>query len=502
LGKIAASVQDSIRPTTSTVASTARVRVGACSWEPSTRVLRNGNGEEVKLSWRALLCWATLVDAQGETVTRETLQRLLWGETSVEESSLSHVIVSLRKAVDPAPNGKSYIETVPRIGFRLGVPVSVPVSVPVGVPDGPVGAESEAEPKQNAPAPPGNTRAIAVGAAVLSVLAVAGWFGLREANRSGQQAEAERIARLALASVRRGSVDQFKAAREQLNQALVLAPGLPLAKAALAELAVRGGNLSFDQALTLGREAAAADPACAECRAILGFIQFTRFWNWPEARLHLAAATALPDAPAIAHVWHAQVLGVLREFPLAHRQIARALQLDPALANAASMKGTLLYLEGRYAEANVQLDAADALDPSNPNPPYWQSRVSWLLNDTPSAVRFQILHNGRYSGHSLDRQEQDRLKLLARMAKDGPAAGPGYWLEETALHEARRVNTYNRAVWHVWSGAAPGTVLDALEEAERNRPFNLIYVAADPVFAPLHREPRFRALLQRLKLPD
>jgi len=56
--------------------------------------------------------------------------------------------------------------------------------------------------------------------------------------------------------------------------------------------------------------------------------------------------------------------------------------------------------------------------------------------------------------------------------------------------EAQRKNRYNRAVWQMWSGQ-PQQALDELEAAEEARPFNLIYVAADPTFAPLRAKPAF-----------
>jgi hypothetical protein len=42
--------------------------------------------------------------------------------------------------------------------------------------------------------------------------------------------------------------------------------------------------------------------------------------------------------------------------------------------------------------------------------------------------------------------------------------------------------------------------LDELEHVFDFRPFNAIYVAVDPMFAPLHGETRFRELLSRMGL--
>ena len=42
--------------------------------------------------------------------------------------------------------------------------------------------------------------------------------------------------------------------------------------------------------------------------------------------------------------------------------------------------------------------------------------------------------------------------------------------------------------------------LDWLEKGFQERSFYLIWIHADPIYAPLHGEPRFRALISRLVL--
>jgi hypothetical protein len=74
------------------------------------------------------------------------------------------------------------------------------------------------------------------------------------------------------------------------------------------------------------------------------------------------------------------------------------------------------------------------------------------------------------------------------------------WLTETEVPEAKREQQYERTAWQLWLGNR-AAALDELEQAEKSRPFNMIYVAADPVFRDLWAEPGFQALLKRLGLP-
>ena len=47
----------------------------------------------------------------------------------------------------------------------------------------------------------------------------------------------------------------------------------------------------------------------------------------------------------------------------------------------------------------------------------------------------------------------------------------------------------------------PVATIDWLERAYRQRDGNIILIKRDPSFRPLHRDPRFQALMQKLNLP-
>jgi len=76
-------------------------------------------GGKAKLPWRTFDVLLLLVQADGEVVPKEEILRQVWGGDFVNDSNLTQAIAQIRKAIDPPPDGKSYIETVPRIGYRL-----------------------------------------------------------------------------------------------------------------------------------------------------------------------------------------------------------------------------------------------------------------------------------------------------------------------------------------------------------------------------------------------
>ena len=93
------------------------------------RLMRDG--EMVALTPKALEVLSVLVQNNGRLVEKEVLIRQVWPDTFVEDGNLSVHIFALRKALAQASGGQSYIETIPRQGFRFTANVR-PVDVNSG----------------------------------------------------------------------------------------------------------------------------------------------------------------------------------------------------------------------------------------------------------------------------------------------------------------------------------------------------------------------------------
>src|SRR6266404_4762904 len=107
-------------------------KVGNFVLDPEEGLQRNGT--KVPLTPKILKTLVVLVENHGRLVTKEELMQAVWPDTFVEEGNLTFNIHSLRKALGDA----SYIETVPRRGYRLAAAVQevTPASdIPVIEPD-------------------------------------------------------------------------------------------------------------------------------------------------------------------------------------------------------------------------------------------------------------------------------------------------------------------------------------------------------------------------------
>jgi DNA-binding winged helix-turn-helix (wHTH) protein/TolB-like protein/Flp pilus assembly protein TadD len=105
------------------------------------RLLRDG--KVVPLTLKAFDLLQVLVENQGHLLQKDELLRRVWPDAAVEENNLTVTISALRKALDEGPTDRLYIETVPRRGYRF---VADFTAGPAPVPQAPVPGERRARP--------------------------------------------------------------------------------------------------------------------------------------------------------------------------------------------------------------------------------------------------------------------------------------------------------------------------------------------------------------------
>jgi transcriptional activator of cad operon len=76
-------------------------------------------GQTTRLEVRAMRLLLCLADLPGEVVSIEELLNRGWGEVVVSSDSVYQAMTSLRRQLGDAAKQPTYIETVPRLGYRL-----------------------------------------------------------------------------------------------------------------------------------------------------------------------------------------------------------------------------------------------------------------------------------------------------------------------------------------------------------------------------------------------
>lgn len=93
---------------------------GEYTFETTQMVIMRGI-EIIDMPQRQREALALLLKAQGKVVSREEFLDTVWKGVVVEEHNLTQTIFMLRKALGKLPNGREYIETVPKKGYRISV---------------------------------------------------------------------------------------------------------------------------------------------------------------------------------------------------------------------------------------------------------------------------------------------------------------------------------------------------------------------------------------------
>src|SRR5712691_4204970 len=101
-----------------------RLRFGVFEVDLRAGELRK-HGLRVRLQEQPFQILAMLLERSGEVVTREELQKKLWpGGTFVDfDEGLNTALKKLRYALGDSPDNPTFIETIPRRGYRFIAPV-------------------------------------------------------------------------------------------------------------------------------------------------------------------------------------------------------------------------------------------------------------------------------------------------------------------------------------------------------------------------------------------
>lgn len=153
------------------------------------------DGIRLKLRPQPFQVLQLFVQRAGDVVTRAELRELLWSkETFVDfEHGLNTAIKELRSALNDSAAEPRYIETLPRLGYRLIAPVAASDLETVPASPLPPGAGGD-QPVAVEPAPrklprglPKWIAAVAAACLALGALAANRWWSLSRGNRAGDQ---------------------------------------------------------------------------------------------------------------------------------------------------------------------------------------------------------------------------------------------------------------------------------------------------------------------------
>jgi DNA-binding winged helix-turn-helix (wHTH) protein len=453
--------------------------------DPRSRTLEH-RGKPLKLPPKAVETLVLLIRACPEVVSRDELRQALWPDSVVEDSNLTQNIHVLRKALGSGPDGRPYIETFSKRGYRFA---GQPRTVEDAAQPQPRAADAPSA-KSTAPASPRSMRrwaAIAGGVLALSALAAVVSRPVVTPHRPHPEALRLYEKGRAILRQRKFTADD---AEQAFRESIAIDPKFLPAQIGLADsLAV--GPYPAREARELVAKILAEHNDCAEAHATAGLIAMFHDWNWESARRHLERSIALNPR----YVWSRQWFGLWNTLRGRHseaeEQLRTAAALEPASVNVLTAQCSAAYLRGNPTEALRYCKEALVIDGRFVQAHRWLAGAySQMRNGEALQVHLISFTTGM--------QPSDSSFVLADYRDAYQRSGiEGLWRRRLAELD----QGYDAATFHAWIGDRAGA-LDRLEDACRQHIFYMVYAGVEPAFAPLHGDPRFERVLARMGLPS
>jgi TolB-like protein/Flp pilus assembly protein TadD len=290
---------------------------------------------------------------------------------------------------------------------------------------------------------------------------------------------------------------------EYLRQAIALDPNFALAYDGLAVYysIVDDVFIPAREACTKGQEAArkliALDDSRPEGHGDLGALLFWCDYDWAAAGKEIKRAGDLNPNYAENQEIYGWLLTALGRTEAGIAEGRKAQQLAPLEPEHSAILGQDLYLARRYAEAAEELRRALDLDPN-----YWLARVTLAFADLRLAKPHDAVEEARKAHQAEPLVDWATGTLVAALAADGNRAEAGKVLAELT-EKAKHAWVPSHALATAFTGLGDKPrALDALEKAYEERSWQLTFLKTDPFFDPLRNEPRFQALLRKMKFPE
>ncbi len=251
----------------------------------------------------------------------------------------------------------------------------------------------------------------------------------------------------------------------------------------------------FARAKEYARKALELDETVAEAHASLAWSLFIYDWDWDVASREFRRAIELDPRYPTAHQWHAFLLAALGKLDEALVEGHTALELDTASVSIRRSVGWAYYYARRYDQARYHLARAIAMNPTAKETYRVLGLVlgqqgQWAEAERVIREGMALPGTGTYTTATLG-------YVLARAGKREQAEALAAELE--ARSRTGYVSSAAFAMLHIgleqWDRA-----LEWAERAYEERRGWLAYLNVNPILDPLRDEPRFQALVRKMRL--
>ena len=473
--------------------------------------------DPLPLTPKAVEILVALIAQHGAIMSKSDLMKIVWPDTIVEDGNLAQNIYLLRKTLNEGSNGTRYVETVARRGYRFVGEVRETWNGGPQV-EHADGDDTAAESRHEAssftasdrPANRLPTYALFAAAALVVVGLITTFFLINAHNRRSQSptsSAAEQSYLKGRLFWNKQTTPALEEAIQYFNESIRRDQNYAPAYAGLADAYIslnerydmdRHDNDALAKAMAAASQAVRLDDRRAEGHAALAIVMQQSEWNWKTAETEFKRAIELDPNYAYAHQRYALLLAALGRSAEARFEITTALKLDPNSPSINADIAQILWFDGDYQASITHFRNAIEIDPSQP---LAVSLHRWLgliyeergMHEQAVAEFIETLR--------LQNGSPERISAL-RQAYDAGGV-KGYWLQWLQFREQRiklgGINPFNVAQVY----ALVGDMDNAFAQLQKACDDHSLPVAAlrfGPTFQNLRSDPRYAAILKRVKL--
>jgi serine/threonine-protein kinase len=251
----------------------------------------------------------------------------------------------------------------------------------------------------------------------------------------------------------------------------------------------------FTRAEAYARRALELDESLAEAHASLAWCLFIYDWEWTAAEREYRRAIELDPSYASAHQWYAFLLLSQGRHEEALAEGHTALELDPASVSARRSLAFVYHYARRFDDARQHAQRAIEMNPT--------AEETYRVLGLTLAEQGELGEAERVMREAVELPgagTYDRATLGYVLARAGERAEAEALLRDLEAEATRGyVSPVAFAVLHIGLGNR-NQALDWAERAYDERRGWLAYLPVNPMLDPLREEPRFRALVRRMRL--
>jgi len=243
------------------------------------------------------------------------------------------------------------------------------------------------------------------------------------------------------------------------------------------------------------KKALELDSNLPEAHTSLGWIYLYFEWDWPAAETEFKRAIEIKPSYATAHHWYTDYLLIMGRIPEALESIKRAREYDPLSPVINRVLMTVYIISGQYEEALEHYNRAIELFPDHAPLQYYRlilSREQGNYQEVIDSINKSNIKNNRWLlsalgyTYAVSGQREKAIQIIKEL--------------ENRVEESTIISVF---IAQIYSGLRENDkAFEWLEKSYTIRDPHLIQLKYQPEYHNIRSDPRFKALLRKMGLPE